>query len=145
MNASPDADEEKKAESPRPSAVPATISSPVPISAPESASSPVSVSSPNDSVQPASIIPELPAKSKRFEIGDAPISKADIGLNIDRFAKLAQEKKKKQEKKLGKINCLNSSRNSTLGSVLDDLGAKEATISVQRTPRGIGNMILNIC
>lgn len=45
-------------------------------------------------------LPELPssvstAKSKRYQVGDAPISKADIGQKVDRFAKLVQERQAK--------------------------------------------------
>jgi hypothetical protein len=47
-------------------------------------------------------LPQLPsfnssAKAKRYQVGDAPISKADIGKKVDRFAKLVQERQAKNQ------------------------------------------------
>jgi hypothetical protein len=40
-------------------------------------------------------------KTKRYEVGNAPISKADIGKKVDRFAKLVQERQKNQTSNIG--------------------------------------------
>lgn len=38
-----------------------------------------------------------PTANKRYQVGDAPISKADIGQKVDRFAKLVQERQLKNQ------------------------------------------------
>jgi hypothetical protein len=71
------------------------------------------LSSSNSNLYPvkevARIVPELPTKQKRSSIGDAPMSKADIGQTVDRFAKRILEQQAREKASQGML-CIISSK-----------------------------------